>query len=206
MHVVDTVLWFEGDNTHSFRIIRAVKNRFGPTDEVGIFLMSDKGLTTSGNTEKLFLSGESSVVGRIATVVIQGTRPVTVDIEVLVVPTKLAFPRRTVQGIDSRRFEIILAVMQKTLNLPLYNYDCYLTVSGGLSVKDTSADLAVCIAIYSSLKNKAFKKTAAMGEVSLLGDIKEVPLLDRRIKEAKSLGFKDVITAKNFKKIYTLLK
>jgi DNA repair protein RadA/Sms len=204
MHIVDTVLWFEGDNTHSFRLIRAVKNRFGPTDEVGIFEMTDKGLLSANDPQKQFLSGGKDAVGRIASVIMQGTRPVTIDIESLVVPTKLAFPKRTVQGIDSRRFEILLAVMQKALNLPLYNYDCYLSVSGGLQIKDTAADLAICMAVVSSLKNKPFTKTAAIGEVSLLGDIKEVPLLGKRLKEAKSLGYANVLSSKNLRSLIGL--
>ena len=197
-HIVDTILWFEGDKTLTLRLLRAVKNRFGPTDEVGIFEMEDKGLISQTNAEKIFLtSSKKQVAGSVVSSILQGTRPMLVEIQSLVVPTKMAFPRRIAQGIDSRRLELLLAVLIRRCGLPLYDYDVFVNVAGGMKVLEPSADLAICLSVASSFLEKAVNpKTVAIGEVGLLGEIREVVAQDKRIKEAKRLGFTFPVTSK----------
>ena len=190
-HIVDTVLWFEGDKTTTLRLLRAVKNRFGPTDEVGIFEMEDKGLTPINNAEKIFLStGKKQVAGSAVSSILQGARPLLVEIQSLVVPTKLAFSKRIAQGMDSRRLELMLAVLIRRCGLPLYDYDVFVNVAGGISIKEPSSDLALCLSIASAFLDKPLPKgVVAVGEVGLLGEIREVVAQEKRIKEAKRLGF-----------------
>jgi DNA repair protein RadA/Sms len=197
MHIVDTVLWFEGEKNLTLRLLRAVKNRFGPTDEVGLFSMNDKGLESVSNPEGIFLTEiKDSVSGVTVASIMEGTRPILVEIQALVVQSKLAFPKRIAQGIDPRRFELLLAVIQRRLGLPLYEYDCYVSVSGGINIKnDPSADLAICLVIISAFRDKPLPRSCiAIGEVGLLGDIREVIAQDRRVKDAKRLGYKTVIS------------
>ncbi len=207
-HIVDTVLWFEGDKTLTTRVLRAVKNRFGPTDEVGVFEMRDTGLMPVGNIEKAFLEkGVKDVSGSIATSVMQGTRPILVEIQALVVPTKLMIPRRVAQGIDSRRLELLLAVLTRRCGLPLYEYDVFVNVAGGLKVTEPASDLAICLAVASSYFDKSISgKIIAVGEVGLLGEIREVVAQDKRIKEAKRLGFIIAITSKEVKYVGAAIK
>src|SRR3989344_662345 len=202
MHIVDTVLWFEGDKSLTLRLLRAVKNRFGPTDEVGIFSMEDKGLVGLDSPEKVFLTKSTkSVSGTAVASVLEGTRPILVEIQSLVVSSKLAFPKRVAQGVDSKRFELLLAVLTRRCGLPLYEYDAYVNITGGISIKnDPSADLATCLSVASALFDKALPSDAiAIGEVGLLGDIREVVAQEKRIKEARRLGYKNVITSKEVK-------
>lgn len=196
MHIVDTVLWFEGDKSLTYRMLRAVKNRFGPTDEVGIFSMEDKGLNSLSNPEKLFLGKSDNVPGHAVASILQGTRPVLVEIQSLVVSTKMAFPKRIAQGIDSRRYELLLAVLTRRCGLPLFDYDCYVNVAGGISIaKDPSADLAICLSTASAFYDKPLSKnTIAVGEVGLLGEVREVISQEKRIKEARRLGYNNVIS------------
>jgi DNA repair protein RadA/Sms len=203
MHIVDTVLWFEGDKMLPVRLLRAVKNRFGPTDEVGIFSMEDKGLTPINTPEKMFLVSDNkttngSVSGSVTTSILQGTRCVLVEIQALVVPTKMMFPKRISQGYDLRRFELMLAILTKRCGLPLNDLDCFLNISGGISLKnDPSADLAVCLAVASSLIDKPLSHNSlALGEVGLLGEIREVAYQEKRIREARRLGFTNIISKK----------
>ncbi|MFH1863470.1 MAG: DNA repair protein RadA [bacterium] len=207
-HIVDTVLWFEGDKTLTLRLLRAVKNRFGPTDEVGIFEMEDKGLISQTNAEKIFLtSSKKLVAGSIVSSILQGTRPMLVEIQSLVVPTKMAFPRRIAQGIDSRRLELLLAVLIRRAGLPLYDYDVFVNVAGGMKVIEPSADLAICLSVASSFYDKAVNlKTVAIGEVGLLGEIREVVAQDKRVKEAKRLGFTFPVTSKEFRYLGEVVK
>lgn len=200
-HIVDTVLWFEGDKTLTTRVLRAVKNRFGPTDEVGVFEMYDKGLKPIDDIEKAFLEKENkSVSGSVVTSVMQGTRPLLVEIQALVVPTKLAIPRRVVQGIDSRRLELLLAVLTRRCGLPLYDSDVFVNVAGGLKVTEPATDLAICLSVASAFYDRPFSgNTIAVGEVGLLGEIREVVAEGKRIKEAKRLGFTKAISSKDFK-------
>ncbi len=202
MHLVDTVLWFEGDKSLTLRILRAMKNRFGPTDEVGIFSMEDKGLISMNSPEKIFLTkGTKKVAGSITCSIMQGTRPILIEVQALVVSTNLAFPRRIAQGFDSKRLELLIAVLTRRCGIPLYKFDCFVNVAGGISIKnDPSADLAICLAIASAYFDKALAKSPlAIGEVGLLGDIREVIAQEKRIKEARRLGFRNVISSKEVK-------
>jgi len=212
-HLVDTVLWFEGDKLLSLRLLRAVKNRFGPTDEVGIFSMKDKGLISLGNPSKLFLSrARKAVSGSAVASIMQGTRPILVEIQSLIIPTKSSFPKRIAQGIDSRKLEILLAVLSRRVGIPLYDYDCFINVVGGISVKnDPAIDLAICLSIASSFYDKPINRsTVIVGEVGLLGEIREVNQQDSRVREAKRIGFTKTVTSKEFKylnqAVKTLLK
>lgn len=191
-HIVDTVLWFEGEKSLSLRLLRAVKNRFGPTDEVGIFAMEEKGLVSQADAEKLFLTkrGKKGIPGSVVSSVMNGTRSMLVEIQSLVVPTKMAFPKRTTQGIDARRLEMLLAILIRRCGLPLYDFDVFVNVAGGLNVKEPSADLAICLSIASAYFDKAVDANGiAIGEVGLLGEIREVNAEEKRVKEAKRLGF-----------------
>ena len=206
-HIVDTVLWFEGDKTYTTRILRAVKNRFGPTDEVGIFEMVDTGLKSVSDIDNLFLDkNEKSVAGSIVTSVMQGTRPILVEIQALVVPTKLPIPRRVGQGVDSKRLEMLLAVLTRRCGIPLYEQDVFVNIAGGFKTTEPASDLAICLAIASSHFEKTIpNKTLAMGEVGLLGEVRSVVQQVKRIKEAKRLGYKNVISS-DFKYLNQVIK
>ena len=200
-HIVDTVLWFEGDKTLTLRMLRAYKNRFGPTDEVGIFTMEDKGLISVTSAEKIFLSKDTKAVsGSCVTSILEGTRPILVEIQSLVVPTKLAFPKRTSQGFDAKRLELMLAILQKRCGLPMGEFDVFVNVVGGVTIKDPGADLAVCLSIASSYFDKALpSKLIAVGEVDLLGEIRQAQSQERRIKEARRVGFSPTVSNKETK-------
>lgn len=205
-HIVDTVLWFEGDKTLTTRILRAVKNRFGPTDEVGVFEMADKGLISTNDISKAFIDKKTGlpaggqVSGSIVTSVMQGTRPILVEIQALVVPTKLAIPRRVAQGIDSRRLELLLAVLTRRCGLPLYDNDVFVNVAGGFKITEPASDLAICLAVASAFYDKPIsEKMIAVGEVGLLGEVREVVAEEKRIKEAKRLGFSEPVSSREFK-------
>jgi len=207
-HIVDTVLWFEGDKSLTLRLLRAVKNRFGATDEVGIFKMEDKGLTCVTNAEKIFLTkGKRNVAGNVTSSIIQGSRPIMVEVQSLVVPTKLAFPRRIAQGIDSKRLELLIAVLSRRAGLPLYEYDCFVNVAGGIVARDPAIDLAICLSIASSFFDKPLAKgSVAIGEVGLLGEIRQVVAEEKRVKEARRLGFNLPITQKQIKYLSQAIK
>ena len=207
-HLVDAVLYLEGERTTSLRILRSFKNRFGPTDEVGIFQMEEAGLQSVTNPSVLFLGEErKKAPGSTVTVALQGTRPILAEIESLVVPTRLAFPRRVASGVSFSRLQIICAILQKRLRIPLGGFDVYVNVSGGLKITEPAADLATALSIISSYKNKVLApKTAVVGELGLLGEIKPVPLLEKRIKEARRLGFKKTITASSYKNLSILVR
>ena len=207
-HIVDTVLWFEGEKSLQLRLIRAVKNRFGPTDEVGIFEMTDRGLTSLTNADKIFLTqGAKNVSGSVVSSTMQGTRPVLVEIQSLTTPSKSAFPKRIAQGIDAKRLELIIAILIKRCSLPLYDQDIFVNVTGGIKIEENACDLAVALSIASSFHNKPFpNKTIAIGELGLLGEIREVIAQDKRIKEAKRLGFESVASAKEFKYLNQAIK
>lgn len=207
-HLVDTVLWFEGDKSLTLRLLRANKNRFGATDEVGIFEMEDKGLIPMDDPEKLFLTkGVKNVAGSCVSSIMQGTRPLLVEIQSLIVPSKLAYPKRTAQGIDSKRLELLIAVLTKRAGLPLYKMDVFVNVAGGIAVREPSVDLAICLSIASSFFDKPLPKDSiAVGEVGLLGEIREVVVQDKRLKEAKRLGYKNTVSNKEVKFISQALK
>lgn len=194
-HLVDTVLWFEGDKNLALRLLRAVKNRFGPTDEVGVFTMEDKGLSGIRSPEKAFIGPATKEPGRAVSVVLQGTRPLLVEVQSLVIPTRTPYPRRVAQGIDSKRLELLLAILAKHCGIQLFDYDCFVNVTGGITIKDTGMDLAICASLASSYRDKPVDpKTAFVGEVGLLGEVRDVAMIDKRIKEAKALGYTSVIT------------
>ena len=207
-HIVDTLLWFEGDKSLTLRLLRAVKNRFGPTDEVGIFEMEDKGLLPVTNIEKIFLSkGNTYVSGSVITSTLQGTRPLLVEIQALVVSSKLPFPKRVAQGIDVRRLELLLAVLIRRCGLPLYEYDVFVNVAGGIKVTEPASDLAICLAIASSFFDKPLPKgSIALGEIGLLGEIREVVAQDKRVKEARRLGLVRPITQREMKYVNEAIK
>ena len=207
-HIVDTLLWFEGDKSLTLRLLRAVKNRFGPTDEVGIFEMEDKGLLPVTNIEKIFLSkGNTYVSGSVITSILQGTRPLLVEIQALVVSSKLPFPKRVAQGVDVRRLELLLAVLIRRCGLPLYEYDVFVNVAGGIKVTEPASDLAICLAIASSFFDKPLPKgSLALGEVGLLGEIREVVAQDKRVKEARRLGLVRPITQREIKYVNEAIK
>jgi len=207
-HIVDTVLWFEGDKTLTLRLLRAVKNRFGPTDEVGIFEMQDKGLISVTDSEKLFMEkSKKEVPGSVVTSILQGTRPMLVEIQALVVPTKMAFAKRVAQGIDPRRLELLLAVLIRRCGLPLYDFDVFVNCAGGMKVTEPGADLAIILAIASAYYDKEIAgKVIVLGEVGLLGEIREVIAQEKRIKEARRLGFTQVFSSKEDRFVGNVIK
>jgi len=190
-HMVDAVLSFEGEGSHQFRILRAVKNRFGPTDEIGVFEMTGLGLREVANPSELFLSERD--LGSPGTAVfagIEGTRPVLVEIQALVAPTSLGTPRRAVVGWDSSRLSMIIAVLEAHCGVKLGGYDVYLNVAGGLRINEPAADLAAAAALISSLANAPLPADAVyFGEVSLSGAVRPVAQAPARMKEAQKLGF-----------------
>lgn len=206
-HMVDTVLFLEGERFQSLRILRGLKNRFGPVDEVGVFEMGESGFVEVKDPNRLFLSGESKVAGKAVILTLEGTRPLLCEIQALVVPTKLAFPKRVVSGLDSRRVELMIAVLQKILHLPLERFDIFVSTSSGLRISEPGLDLGICLAIASSFKNKPVKSgTLAVSEVTLLGELRVAPQMERRMKEAKRLGFGTVVSAPIYKTLTDVVK
>ena len=197
-HIVDTVLNFEGDKYSNLRLLRTSKNRFGPTDEVGLFEMGDAGLKEIKNYQGFTVDGAKSAPGSCLTVTMEGTRPMLAEIQALVTDTPIPNPRRVARGVDYNRLLTIVAILQKRLNLPLYKEDVYVNVSGGLNISEPAADLAMALAILSSYRDKTLPAgTVALGELDLLGTIRKINSLERRVKEAKKLGFKNILTSEN---------
>jgi DNA repair protein RadA/Sms len=201
-HLVDVVLSLEGDQSNNFRILRSTKNRFGPNDEVGVFEMDESGMKEVANPSQVFLEERVSAPGSAVTAVLTGLRPILVEIQALVTKTNAPMPRRVGTGVDNNRLQLLVAVLQKRLKLPLWDQDVFVNVTGGLKITEPAADLAICAAIISSFKDKALPANAAyIGEVGLLGEIRSIRNLEKRIKEAKKLGFKDVYSASNVKNL-----
>lgn len=200
-HMVDTVLYFEGDRGHQFRILRAVKNRFGGTDEIGVFEMTGGGLNEVSNPSELFLADHSvQEPGTCVFAGIEGSRPLLVEIQALVARSSAANPRRAVVGWDSGRLAMVLAVLDARAGLGLSGCDVYLNVAGGLKISEPAADLAVAAALMSSLSQNALPdETVVFGEISLSGDVRSVSQSDNRLKEATKLGFSRAILPKNKK-------
>ncbi len=194
-HMVDTVLYLEGERFANARILRTLKNRFGAIEEVGIFEMADAGLKEIDNPSVLFLQDRvKNVPGSVVTVVMEGTRPMLVEIQALAVPSQLAMPRRVGNGVNYNRLQLLVAILQKRLNIPLGTFDVFVNVSGGIRVEEPATDLAVAMAILSSFKNAPIDaKAAVFGEVGLLGEIRTTNAADRRTKEARRLGFTTVL-------------
>ncbi len=191
-HMVDTVLYFEGERGHHFRILRSVKNRFGPTDEIGVFEMTDGGLQEVSNPSLLFLPHRTEqVTGSCVFAGIEGTRPLLVEIQSLIAPSSLATPRRAVVGWDSSRLSMILAVLEARCGFVCGNRDVFLNVAGGLRISEPAADLAVAASLLSSLANSPLSKEAVFfGEIGLSGEIRPISQQETRLKEAFKLGFK----------------
>ncbi len=203
-HMVDTVLYLEGEKLTGVRILRAFKNRFGDTQEVGIFTMLESGLSQVKNLAELFM-GDAHAPGSCVTVVLEGSRPLLVEVQALVVPTGLSFPRRVSNGIPEKRLELLLAVLQKHAKLPFDRFDVFVNVVGGFKISEPASDLAVCLAIVSSFKNKSVGKLCAIAEVGLLGELKQVVQIEKRAKEAKKFNLK-VVDNKNVKTITQVIK
>ena len=207
-HMVDTVLYLEGEKFGTFRLLRTTKNRFGATDEVGVFEMGQTGMLEVNNPSKLFLSErQKGVPGSVVVATMEGTRPVMVEIQALVVSTQLAIPRRLAQGIDFNRLQLVIAVLSKRLSLPLGSFDIFVNVVGGIKIEEPAADLGVAMAIFSSFKNiMVDNKTAVFGELGLLGETRQVPYTPLRKKEAKRLGFNKIISPENYASVSQLAK
>ncbi|MEL6744576.1 MAG: DNA repair protein RadA [Pseudomonadota bacterium] len=198
-HMVDAVLYFEGEGGHNFRILRTVKNRFGPTDEIGVFEMSDRGLREVANPSELFLGDRHRAApGAAVFAGMEGKRPVLVEIQALVAPSSLGTPRRAVVGWDSSRLAMILAVLEAHCGVRLGGHDVYLNVAGGYRISEPAADLAVAAALVSSLANKPLPDNSVyFGEVSLSGNLRQVSQAAGRLKEAGKLGFDQATFAKS---------
>lgn len=198
-HIVDCVLYFEGDDKGIYRILRAVKNRYGAVDEVGIFEMTEKGLMEVGDASRVFTKGinESIFAGNVITPVIEGSRVFCVEQEALVGSSAFGYPRRLTIGYDQYRLLIIIAILEKRAHLNLSNQDVYLNIANGLNVKETASDLSVAMAIASSMSGIAIQRTTAyIGELGLSGEVRPVRFLERRIKEMKKFSLKEVYISK----------
>lgn len=194
-HLVDTVLYFEGDRSHQFRILRAVKNRFGPTDEIGVFEMASHGLAEVTNPSALFLSQRhEDATGSAVLAALEGTRPLLVEVQALVAASSLAAPRRAVLGWDSNRLAMIVAVLETRCGITLSGHDIFLNIAGGIRINEPAADLAVAAALISALHNEALPAdTVFFGEIGLAGEIRQITQPDVRIKESAKLGFEKAI-------------
>ncbi|MBQ7096007.1 MAG: DNA repair protein RadA [Clostridia bacterium] len=194
-HMVDTVLYFEGEKNLNHRILRTVKNRFGSTNEIGVFDMQNDGLIEVDNPSKMFLDGRpEDVPGTCVTCILEGTRPVLAEIQALVSKTAYPVPRRMASGIDFNRMALLIAVLEKRANLTLYNQDAYVNVVGGFKILETAADLAIVLSIASGFSDFEMPgDLIAVGEIGLSGEIRAVSFLEKRIKEAQKLGFKRIL-------------
>ena len=190
-HMVDTVLYFEGDRGHVFRILRSVKNRYGSTNEIGVFEMKDTGLAEVGNPSRIFLEERPQAVsGSVVIPCLEGTRPLLVEIQALVGPSPFGMPRRTAVGVDHNRISLLVAVLGKRLGMEMGDQDIFVNVAGGLKVDEPAADLGIISAMMSSFLDRPVDRSLVMfGEVGLAGEIRGVSQPDLRINEAKKLGF-----------------
>ncbi|MBQ2987458.1 MAG: DNA repair protein RadA [Tyzzerella sp.] len=191
-HMVDTVLYFEGDRHASYRILRGVKNRFGSTNEIGVFEMRQNGLVEVENPSEFMLNGKPEhASGSVVACSIEGTRPILIEIQALVCNSNFGMPRRTAAGTDYNRVNLLMAVLEKRLGLHLSNYDAYVNIAGGVKMNEPAIDLGIVMAIVSSYKNHPIdEKTIVFGEVGLSGEVRAVSMPEQRVAEAKKLGFK----------------
>lgn len=198
-HMVDTVLYFEGDRNNGFRILRGVKNRFGSTNEIGVFTMTQTGLTEIENPSSLMLNGRpQNVSGSVVVSSIEGTRTILVELQALVCQTNFNMPRRTSVGVDYNRVNLIMAVMEKRVGMNLWGYDAYVNIAGGMKINDPAIDLGIAFAIASSMKNKAVPSDAMIiGEIGLAGEIRGVSNIMQRVKEAAKMGFGTCVVPKS---------
>ncbi|MBC8490057.1 MAG: DNA repair protein RadA [Bacteroidetes bacterium] len=197
-HMVDVVLQFEGEKTHFFRILRAIKNRFGSTNEIGIFEMTDKGLKEVLNPSAVFLSQRNyGASGCVISASLEGTRPILIEVQALVTSTNYGIPQRTSMGFDYKKLNIIIAVLEKKLGLFLNKSDIFLNIAGGVKIDEPAIDLAVGMSIYSSFKDIPIdSETVMLGEIGLSGEIRTISYIEKRITEATKLGFKKIIIPK----------
>ncbi|WP_341821485.1 DNA repair protein RadA [Wolbachia endosymbiont (group A) of Myopa testacea] len=198
-HMVDTVLYFEGENSNQYRILRTIKNRFGPANEIGVFEMSEAGLVPVDNPSSLFLMAhDREVVGSVVFAGIEGSRPILMEVQALIAGTNMATPRRAVVGWDINRLAMIIAVLNARCKMFLHDKEVYLNIAGGLKIQEPSADLAVAASLISSVVNLPLPTSSIIcGEVALSGEIRNVSHADLRLKEAQKLGFKKAIMPKN---------
>ncbi|AXX64132.1 DNA repair protein RadA [Bombilactobacillus bombi] len=198
-HMVDTVLYFEGDLHHNYRILRSVKNRFGSTNEIGMFAMHNEGLTEVDNPSEVFLEERlANATGSAVVVSMEGTRPILVELQSLITPTLYGTAKRTTTGLDHNRVSVIMAVLEKRANILLQNQDAYLKATGGVRLDEPAIDLAMAMAIVSSYKNLGLAADECfVGEIGLTGEIRRVNLIDQRIKEAAKLGFERIYIPAN---------
>lgn len=194
-HLVDVVLYLEGEQHHAYRIIRTVKNRFGSTAEVGIFDMQEKGLIEIQNPSKIFLNDRVvDAAGSVVTPVVEGTRTFLIEVQALVTKTVFGYPQRKSSGFDANRLQLLIAVLQERTGLKLGQYDVHMNIVGGMKVKEPSIDLAICVAIASALKNIPIQQDMlVMGEVGLSGEVRSINRMQERLKEAERMGFKQTI-------------
>ena len=197
-HMVDTVLYFEGDRHASYRILRAVKNRFGSTNEIGVFEMRREGLVEVENPSEYMLSGKpENASGSVVACSMEGTRPILIEIQALVCQSNFGMPRRTAAGTDYNRVNLLMAVLEKRIGLPLSNYDAYVNIAGGIKMNEPAIDLGIIMALVSSYKNRAIdEKMIVFGEVGLSGEVRAVSMPEQRVAEAKKLGFEICILPK----------
>src|SRR3989338_4426308 len=192
-YLVDVILSLEGDANNQFRILRSTKNRFGPTDEVGVFEMEEKGMIEVKNPSKLFLEQKVEAPGSAVVSTLTGLRPLLVEIQALVTKTNLPVPRRTGSGVDNNKLQLLAAVLQKRMGLPLFDQDVFVNVTGGLKISEPAADLGICMAIISSFKDQSIvSKTVLIGEVGLLGELRNVREIGKRSAETKKLIYSNI--------------
>jgi DNA repair protein RadA/Sms len=198
-HMVDTVLYFEGDRNHIFRILRAVKNRFGSTNEIGVFEMKDKGLDEVANPSAVFLSERpAGAAGSVVTASMEGTRPILVELQALASATNFGTPRRTILGLDPNRVALLAAVMEKILGMQLMSYDIFMNVAGGVKVTEPAMDMAIVAAVASSFLDKAISdNTVVLGEIGLTGEVRAIGQADTRIAESRKMGFSRCLLPKS---------
>ena len=201
-HMVDTVLYFEGDRYASYRILRGVKNRFGSTNEIGVFEMRGSGLAEVTNPSEYMLEGKpEGASGSIVACTMEGTRPVLLEVQALVCQSNLAFPRRTAAGTDLNRANLLMAVLEKRAGLRLSSCDAYINIAGGIRMNEPALDLGIALAIASSMRDRPIdEKTIAFGEIGLSGEVRSVTMAEQRVREAKKLGFTTVILPAGCKK------
>ncbi len=196
-HMVDTVLYFEGDSSQELRILRGFKNRFGPTSEIGVFEMRSEGLISATDVASRFFNRNSEQAGSALTVVMEGSRPIILEVQALVSESHTANSKRQATGFDNNRLNMLLALLERKLEIPLSGYDVFINITGGIKITETAADLAVLAAIISSFRERAIsKETVFIGEVSLVGDVREVYAMDVRLREAKMQNISKALIAK----------
>jgi DNA repair protein RadA/Sms len=202
--MVDTVLYFEGDRNHVFRILRAVKNRFGSTNEIGVFQMHEKGLNEVANPSAAFISERPvNAPGSVVTACMEGTRPILVEIQALAGSTSFGNPRRTILGIDHNRVALLVAVMEKKLGMHLMGHDIFINVAGGVKIDEPAVDMGIVSAVASSFLDRSIQKgTIIFGEVGLTGEVRAIGHIETRVAEAKKMGFtRCLMPHSNFKRM-----